>query len=118
MRSTVLLLTLLAALSSTANSAEDSTREVLRLYDKFLVPEDRKHIDSLIGGMQTGLMRANVELKHRGEALLYCQPDRLVITDSQMIDMMRRAIKDDAKLGDYPLGMVVLVTLKKVFPCR
>ena len=124
MRSTILLLMLLGALA-TANAAEDvsklnadSTRDVLHVYDKYLVSEDRRHIESFISAMQIGLLWANAELKHRGQALLYCQPDKLVITNSQMIDMMRRAIKDDAELGGYPLGMVVLVTLQKTFPCR
>lgn len=112
MRSTILLLTLLAALSA-ANAGEDlsklnldSTRDMLHVYDKYWVPKDRRDIESLISAMQIGLMWANVELRHRGQALLYCQPDKLVITDTQMIDMMRRAIKDDTKLGNYFLGMV------------
>jgi hypothetical protein len=46
-------------------------------------------------------------LKERGRPLLYCQPDRLVITDSQMIDMMRRAMIDNRKWGDFPLGMMI-----------
>ncbi len=124
MRSAILLLTLLGALTA-ANAAEDvsklnldSTRDVLHVYDKYLVPEDRRHIENFIGAMEIGLLWANVGLKHQGQALLYCQPDKLVITNSQMIDMIRRAIKDDAKLGDYPVGMVVLVTLQKTFPCK
>jgi hypothetical protein len=45
---------LLGALA-TANAAEDvsklnadSTRDVLHVYDKYLVPEDRRHIESFI----------------------------------------------------------------------
>jgi hypothetical protein len=43
-------------------------------------------------------------LKQRGQPLLYCQPEHLTITDSQMLDMMRRATKDKPKWGDVPVG--------------
>ncbi|MFZ2079391.1 MAG: hypothetical protein WAV38_22630 [Xanthobacteraceae bacterium] len=112
------------ALSANANAEDLSKAEVgstcwtLEVYDKELVPEDRKHIETFINGMQIGLLWANVMLKERGQPLLYCQPEHLTITDSQMLDMMRRAMKDKPKWGDYPLGMMVLVTLQRAFPCK
>jgi hypothetical protein len=57
-------------------------------------------------------------LKDRGQPPLYCQPDKLVITDAQMIDMMRRAMKDNPKWGEFPIGMMVLATLQRTFPCK
>jgi hypothetical protein len=125
MRNVIVTLVLLLALSASDATAKDdlpkidgSIRSTLDVYDKFLVPEDRKGIESFIGGMQIGLLWANVVLKERGQPLLYCQPDKLVITDSQMIDMMRRAMNDNPKWGDFPLGMMVLVTLQRTFPCK
>ena len=97
---------------------DDSTRFALHAYDKILVAADRKQIEQLIGGMQVGLMWANVFLKDRGQPRLYCQPERLKITDSLMIDMMRETMKDKPNLGDLPLGMMVLVTLQRTFPCK
>jgi hypothetical protein len=70
------------------------------------------------GGMTTGLLWGNVMLKDRGQPPLYCQPDKLVITDAQMIDMMRRAMKDNPKWGEFPIGMMVLATLQRTFPCK
>jgi hypothetical protein len=122
MRNVILTLVLLLALSASNATAEvkvdGSIRSTLEVYDKFLVPEDRKQIETLIGGMTIGFLWANVMLKDRGQPLLYCQPGKLVITDSQMIDMMRRAMKDNPKWGDFPLGMTVLVTLQRTFPCK
>ena len=122
----VLVPALLLALSAANASAEDlskrkfegATRFSLRAYDTILVPEDRKHVEELIGGMQIGLLWANTMLEKRGQPLLYCQPDHLMITDTQMIDMMRRTMKDKPKWGDFPLGMMVLVTLQRTFPCK
>jgi hypothetical protein len=123
MRNVVLVPALLLALSAANASAEDkpkvdSTHFALEAYDKELVPEDRKQLESWIGGMQLGLLWANVALKDRGQRPLYCQPGNLTITDSQMIDMVRRAMKANPKWGDYPLAMMVLVTLQWTFPCK
>jgi hypothetical protein len=125
MRNVVLVPALLLALSAANASAEDlskaevgSTRWTLEVYDKELVPKDREHIENYIGGIQLGLLWANVMLKERGQPLLYCQPEHLTITGSQMLDMIRRAMKDKPKWGDFPLGMMILVTLQRTFPCK
>ena len=124
MRKVVLILISLLALSASIASAENlskvdgSIRSTLEIYDKELVPEDRKHLANWIGGMQLGLPWANVMLKGRGQPLLYCQPEKLTLTDDQMIDMMRRAMKDNPKWGDFFVGMMVLVTLQRSFPCK
>jgi hypothetical protein len=122
MRNVVLTLSLLLAFSaSNANAAEpkidESFRSALNVYDNYLVPEDRHKIENWIGGMQIALLWANVMLHSRGQPLLYCQPDHLTITETQMLDMMRRAMKDNPKWGDYPVGMMALVTLHWAFPC-
>ena len=126
MRNVVFTIVLLFALSgSNANTQSkpneskpnESFRYAMEVYDKYLVPEDRKDVEHWIGGMQLGLVWGNAMLKNRGQPLLYCQPDHLTITDSQMLDMMRRAMKDNPKWGDFPVGMV-LVTLQRTFPCR
>jgi len=123
MRNVILTLLLLLAFSASNVNAEEpkideSFRSALNVYDHYLVPEDRHHIENFIGGMQIGLLWANVMLHSRGQPLLYCQPDHLTITDSQMLDMMRRAMKENPKWGDFPVGMMVLVTLQRTFPCH
>jgi hypothetical protein len=116
-----LILSLLLALRPGNAAAEDlnkmkSARYALHAYDSFTDRDARKGIETLIGGMQIGSLWANAMLKDRGQPLLYCQPDRLNITDSQMIDMMRQAMKDRPTWGDFHLGMMVLVTLQHTFP--
>ncbi|HEY8095469.1 MAG TPA: hypothetical protein VIE65_05165 [Methylobacter sp.] len=124
MRNVIFILVALLASPASTAKADDQTKEyggnarsIIEIYDHILVQEDRKHIERLIRGMQIGLLWANTLLKNRKQPLLYCQPDRLTLTDTQVIDMMRQAIIDKPKWGDFPLGMMVLFTLQRNFPC-
>lgn len=110
MRNVILTIVSLLVLSASNANAQsksneskpnDSFRYAMEVYEKYLVPEDRNNFEKWIGGMQLGLLWANVMLKSRGQPLLYCQPDHLTITDSQMLDMRRRAMKDNPKWGDF-----------------
>jgi hypothetical protein len=81
MRNVTLTIVFLLALSAASAKAKDdlpkidgSIRSTLEVYDKVLVPDDRKGIESFIGGMQIGLLSANVMLKERSQPLLYCFP--------------------------------------------
>jgi hypothetical protein len=85
---------------------------------RFLVSEDRRRIESFVEGMTLGLLWGNVTLKDQGQPLLYCQPEKLVITGNMMIDMMRSALKDNPRWGAFPLGMMTMVTLQRTFPCK
>ena len=95
-----------------------TTRDLLYAYDTIFDQKQRQVIESLIGGMQDGLGWANAELFHRGQPVLYCQPDKLAITHHQMVDMVRREKKEKPGLGDLPLGGVVLHALQDTFPCK
>ena len=96
----------------------DSTRDALFVYDTMLVKQDREQVESLISGMQIGMLWANAELRHRKQPLLYCQPEKLRITAPQMVDMLRKTIRENPRLGDYPIGLAVLTTLQDTFPCK
>jgi hypothetical protein len=95
---------------------DGSVRSALYAYDKHLVAKDRREMAEWINAMQIGMMWANVMLKDRGQPMLYCQPE-IAITNDQMLDMLRRAVKDNPKWGDFPVALAVLVTLQWAFPC-
>jgi hypothetical protein len=73
MRNVILVLGLLLALSAANAAAEntapkiDSTRHALDVYDNILLPKDRKVIESLISGIEIGLVWANARLKQQGQ---------------------------------------------------
>ena len=52
------------------------------------------------------------------QAALYCPPDRSAMTGSQVIDILRRALKEEPRLGDRPIGFAVLAALQRAFPCK
>jgi hypothetical protein len=64
--------------------------------------EERKTIELRLTTIEDGLGWANAELRHRNTSPLFCPPDRLALTGTQLIDILRRAIKDDPQIGKYP----------------
>ncbi len=124
MRGVILILISLIALSASTAKADDQSkqyggdiRSILKLYDDIATPQGRQRIEDAVGGMTTGLLWANAMLRERGQPLLYCQPDKLDLAGAQVIGMMRQAMRDNPKWGDFALGMMVLVTLQRTFPC-
>jgi hypothetical protein len=127
MRNVIFILVALLALPASTAKAVDpakatkeyggNARSILEIYDKILVPEDRTHLEHWIGGMQIALLWANTMLKNRKQPLLYCQPDHLTLTDTQVIDIIRQAMIDKPKWGDFPVALMVLLALQRTFPC-
>lgn len=71
-----------------------------------------------ITALEEGIRVANAHLAGTaGGKALYCQPASLVLTGSQLADMVSRAVTDDKKLQDVPLPTVLLGVLQKTFPC-
>jgi hypothetical protein len=71
-----------------------------------------------IAALEEGLRAANAQLASTaGSKALYCQPASLVLTGSQLADMVSRAVAGDKKLEDVPLPTVLLGVLQKTFPC-
>jgi len=53
----------------------------------------------------------------RKEKPLYCQPDNLVLTGPQLLDMLRRDAREVPENGERPFGFAVLAVSLNVFPC-
>ena len=99
--------------------AEASLSEVLRDYDNPKAGEaQRAVISSNLASIEVGLGWANTALRvQRMQAGLYCPPDKPPIPASQLIDILRRALKDEPRLGDRPVGFALLTALQRSFPC-
>ena len=117
-----IILTMLLALSIATATAKDElnppvpTRDLLHAYD-LSTEEKRLIFEALILGIVQGIIVANQALNYRKQPPLYCQPD-IGITKSQMIDMMRKAVREKPTLGNYRPAVVVLVVLQDTFPCK
>jgi hypothetical protein len=71
-----------------------------------------------ITSLEQGIRVANAHVAGTaGGKPLYCQPASLVLTGSQLADMVRRAVAENDKLKDVPLPTVLLGVLQKTFPC-
>jgi hypothetical protein len=62
---------------------------------------------------------ANAELRKRQDTPpLYCVPDRFILTGEQIVEMLRKEVKEDPSSAQDPYGFVLLKTLGKAFPCN
>jgi predicted secreted protein len=74
---------------------------------------------SKIESMEAGVHEANEYLvKTRNDKPLYCQPPQLVLTGSQIADMLKRDVEEKgSKLGEVRLPSALLIVLQRTFPC-
>ena len=72
-------------------------------------------------GISDGLGWANATLIAAGKPALFCQPDRLGLKTDNIEDILNRYLSEHATVfrahGDYPIGMMLLASLKEAFPC-
>jgi len=103
------------------SGAEPNATAFLEMYDGG-DQEARQTAEFGISMIEIGLEWANTEATRRTQPL-FCLPPKLVMTASQLIDVVRRGIEEDRRLGlryqiaNLPLGAALLVSLERVFPC-
>jgi hypothetical protein len=96
--------------------AEKTVSEMLQAYD---AGQNRYLWELVLAHTENGLSWANVHILQSGKMeRLYCPPDQLVLTGPQLIDVLRRAAKDDLAIGNAPYGLALVKALARVFPCR
>ncbi len=62
-------------------------------------------------------MSAEAEIEFRHGTPLYCQPANLALDPPQIIQLLRIAMKDDARYGVAPVGFAMLQAYGAAFPC-
>jgi len=100
-------------------SAEASLNQILKDYDNPKAGEaQRMVISSNLTGIEVGLGWANTAIRaQRMQAPLYCPP-KGEMAASQLVDILRRALKDEPRLGERPVGFAMLAALQRSFPCQ
>jgi hypothetical protein len=91
---------------------------LLHDYDESGSQSGKHHIIAQLASMQQGMALINLEVGHRKEARFYCAPPKLAVTGEQILNMLRRQVKEDPHLAKYPVSIVMLETLEKAFPCN
>lgn len=82
--------------------------------------EDRTLLTLYIIAAEDAFSWTNASLHNRGDAQLYCVPDRLALTNDQVIDIVDRYAVSRADVVDQDqmyLAMFVLFAMEDAFPC-
>ena len=120
MRGFVLALGLLFA--AVASPRAETTGELLARYDsaqpygagRF----DRHDVELSLLGVSSGFTWANAFLTTvRKEQPMFCPPPPLVLTASQLLDVLRRSTAQNPTLTGQPWEFVLLASLVNKFPC-
>lgn len=112
----VLAVLLLAVAKATAEPTTANT--FLNAY-QVTSGELREQFERKLADIEDGLGWANAYLKvTRKQAPLYCSPDGIVLTGHQLVDILRREVRERPSLGERPTAMALFVSLQRAFPCR
>jgi len=110
MLATALLINLFGVVFARAEVWDVNT--MLELY-QILPTEDRLKIE-----YEDGLGWANSELTIvRKASPFYCTPNKIALTGSQFVDIVQQAREDDPSIGKQFVGLGLLRSLERVFPC-
>lgn len=89
----------------------------LKLYDGG--SESGRELAKLtITNIESGFGWMNAYLvNRRKEPAAYCSPKKLSLTGEQLVEILRDQLRERNALGDLPVGLVLLTSLERVFPC-
>jgi len=70
-----------------------------------------------VSSTEQGYLYANAYLVARHEPRMYCQPEKLTMAPQQLIDMLRREMKTDDRVAEFPVAFAILDVMIATFPC-
>jgi hypothetical protein len=109
----IMISALLMGMTIFSASAEMTAKKFISLYEAGS-STDKTYLGTIIGAVYNGIQWAQTSLKIDRKI---CMPKNLVLTDGQLIDMLRRKAAKDAYSADQPYGLVILVAIEEAFPC-
>jgi hypothetical protein len=89
--------------------------ELLQLYND---PKSKEYVAKIVQATGRGFSLANTAIARRGQSPLYCQPNNLVLTGEQIIDIIYRFVEINPALEKATWEAVMLEALENLFPCR
>jgi hypothetical protein len=108
-----MILALAVCLSASAAHAQVTAEVLLKNYD-MATPDGKQYLGEVLVHFEDGVSWANVMRK---DARLYCLPRQLVLTGEQLIDILRRELKQRPGSENYPYQLILIMALQRVFPC-
>ena len=97
--------------------AETTTRTFLAQH-KDASEDGRRYLLSFLQGLIAGYNWTNVTLKADGQKALFCLNEQGGRELEDPVRLLKNAAGTDRALFDTPVGMALLVNLKRRFPCR
>ncbi|HXO70170.1 MAG TPA: hypothetical protein VN838_14500 [Bradyrhizobium sp.] len=98
-------------------SAEENTAWFLKLHANGS-EADRQMIETRLSNIQNGFYWANRSMALANRPKLYCAPEELTPTGSQLLECVRLQVKADPRGLLLPLGFVLLISLETMYPCK
>jgi hypothetical protein len=89
--------------------------ELLQLYND---PKSKEYVAKIVQATGRGFSWANTAIARRGQSPLYCQPNNLVLTGEQIIDIIYRFVEINPALEKATWKAVMLKALENLFPYR
>jgi hypothetical protein len=95
--------------------AEASASELIRLLNS---EGDASWVARVrVGGIAQGFFWSNAFLTHQGLSSHYCAPERMAMTDEQVIDILKRHVQANPQKGSLPIELVLMDAFKETLPC-
>ena len=111
------LIVLIALVGSPSVRAEATTDQFLKEYQ--LASEDgRRYLDSFLKGLVAAYTWTNVSLATDGQRPMFCLNESGGQQIAHPTRILRKAANNRPGIGATPVGMALLVTLKRRWPCR
>jgi len=112
-------LAILIATSLGEARGEAPLRDVLNdLDDPKLQPTQRALHEMALSSVENGLSWANTYIRQSlKQPRMYCKPEKLALGSPQIVAIVRRAVKENPKIAEYPYGYAVLLSMQHAFPC-
>ena len=105
------------ALTSNASRAEQSVSSLLQDYDAG-TDEGRLFLEFALKQTEDGIGWANAMLRIEDQEPLYCPPEEMVLSGSQIVDMLRQESEASLLFAAQPFGLGILSALRNQFPCE
>jgi hypothetical protein len=105
----------LTLLPTNAEQGGLNAGELLQLYND---PKSKEYVAKIVQATGRGFSLANTAIARRGQSPLYCQPNNLVLTGEQIIDIINRFVEINPALEKATWEAVMLEALENLFPCR
>lgn len=75
--------------------------------------EGKQLLEELARATENGMAWVSAVEKRQ----VYCHPPNLVLTGSQIVDILRRESAEVPAIAEAPYGLGILLSLKRTFPC-